>query len=66
MFRGPEHSLIGSIFMIIFGILIAIAAFRRETRLGKAPGAPVSTAGRFILFTMALVLTIFGLRDLVR
>lgn len=70
MFRGPDHSLAGSIFMIVFGILLGIAAFCRETKLraafsyGKGPGVPISPAGRVILFAMALVLGVYGLQGL--
>jgi len=71
MFRGPEHSLIGSVFMVLFGILTGIAAFRRETKLrgafmhGKGPGVPISPTGRVILFALSLVLMVYGLRSLV-
>jgi hypothetical protein len=59
-----------SIFMIVFGIFTGIAAFCRETRLrpalsyGKGPGVPVSLAGRVVLFAIALVLEVDGIRGL--
>ena len=70
--RGPDHSLASSIFLMVFGVLFGWAAFNPGTRVrgafmyGKGPSVPVSRAERVILVLVALVMIIFGVRDLVR
>jgi hypothetical protein len=66
--RGPAHDLGSSIAMVVFGIFFAVAGFASGTRVGaafshgKGPTVPINPAGRVILFALALVLLVAGLR----
>jgi hypothetical protein len=68
---GPP-STAGSIAMVIFGIIFAIAGLAPDTQLraafsfGKGPGTPIGSAGRLILLLMALVLLVAGIGRLLR
>jgi hypothetical protein len=70
--RGPDHDLISSIFMVVLGIVAALGAFSPGTRVrgafsrGKGPSVPINRAGRVILFAVAIVLVVVGLRGLFR
>jgi hypothetical protein len=58
--------------MVLLGIMFAVASFGSQTRIGaafmhgKGQTVPIGSVGRLILFTVALVLVIAGLRNLIR
>jgi hypothetical protein len=61
--HGPATlSVFGRIVIFILGVLFAVGAFHRDTQLraafsfGKGPGVQIGSAGRVILFLIALVL----------
>ena len=60
------------VIMLILGIMFAAGAVHPKTRLraafshGKGPSVPVGSAGRVILFLLALVLSYEGARGLLQ
>jgi hypothetical protein len=68
MFHGPATlDLFGRIIVFALSILFGFLAFAPNTRVrgafsyGKGPGVPINTAGRVILFLIALVLFLLAL-----
>ena len=65
--RGPSTpDKLTSVIAIALGILFVFFAFSPETRLGqrKTPGVPIGSAGRLILFIIAIVMFTVGIQGL--
>lgn len=67
--NGPSTpSMFGRVIMLVLGMFIAIAACSPNARLrgafmhGKGPSVPIGSAGRVILFFIALVLIYVSVR----